>query len=471
MSERGPGIPPEEDFLNNEVVVKNVIGVVVIFGLTGGLLAQEPGKRFENFSRPNDREFLTAAPRIGDTFPDLTVYTSDGQEFRTTNFRGSYTLVTLGCLTCPPFLSNVPGLEAVYRDYQPKGVKFFFVYRAVAHPELRGNYLQTFTLDERLAHARQAGRQLGSSIPFLVDPMDNRLKRALGSRANCEYLIDPEGKVVRKRMWSNPNEVRRDLEKLVGKVDAVTSPEDLKLKVEGEPIAETAPRGFVERLSRAGMWPLVIDPQIEKSVEPFFAKLRVEADIPLLDTGKGKLYLGFHLDPLYKMHWNKLSKPLRFEITLPDGVLFSVTSGQARVIDAESDCDPREFMIDVSEWPKNKAVILTVDYAACSELDCHIVRQEYVLTRERDPNGGRAGPAGFRGVLTPQAMVKLLLVGDKDDDGRLTRQEITSVLRRSFAQYDNNRDGVLDKNEIAALAEEQTKFLPSARLGPLVEEK
>ena len=43
----------------------------------------------------------------------------------------------------------------MYRDYGPKGVKFFFVYKTLAHPELAGNYVQPFTLEERLAHARQ----------------------------------------------------------------------------------------------------------------------------------------------------------------------------------------------------------------------------------------------------------------------------------------------------------------------------
>ena len=59
----------------------------------------------------------------------------------------------------------------MYRDYGPKGVKFIYIYKSLAHPEMRGNYVQPFTLDERLAHARQAGKQLGSTIPWLVDPM------------------------------------------------------------------------------------------------------------------------------------------------------------------------------------------------------------------------------------------------------------------------------------------------------------
>ena len=427
-------------------------------------LSEERNKRSEGYNKASGKDFVNAKPDLGKPFPELTVHTPDGQEFETASLRGHYTLVVLGCLTCPPFLGNVAGLEAVYRDYKPKGVRMYFVYRNVAHPELRGNYLQTFTLDERLAHSRQAIKQLRATIPWLVDPMDNRLKNALGNRANSEFLIDPQGKIVRKRMWSDPVEVRKDLEELVGKVDRITNPEDLNLEVKPT-ISETAPRGVTERLSRAGMWPLVMEPQFEKGGEPFYAKLRAEADLSLLDNGKGKLYLGFHLDPLYSVHWNKLNKPLRFEIKLPDGASFSATAGEALAVDADADCDPREFLIDVEKWSANQSVEVTVSYAACTKTECHLVRQVYVVTRERDRDGGRAGPAGFRGVLTAEAMIKILLEGDQNGDGQLTRLEINSVQRGSFVEHDTNGDGVLDQSEIQSLAKEAVQFLPDTKRG------
>ena len=98
-------------------------------------------------------------------------------------------------------------------------------------------------MDERLAHAKQAVKQLGTTIPWLVDLMDNRLKHALGDRPNSEFLIDPKGKIVRKRAWSHPGQVRKDLEDLVGKVDRVTREEDVKLNVQ-LPVKPAAERGF-----------------------------------------------------------------------------------------------------------------------------------------------------------------------------------------------------------------------------------
>src|SRR5262245_39211563 len=152
-------------------------------------------------------------------------------------------------------MAKFSGLEAVYRDYGPRGVKFYFVYKALAHPE-RDGYLQPITLEERLMHARQGEKRLGASIPFLVDAIDNCLKHALGDRNNSEFIVDPKGIIVRKRSWSSPEAVRKDLEALVGKVEKITLASDLNIKKEPPP-REAAPRGVVTRLSRTGMTPVL----------------------------------------------------------------------------------------------------------------------------------------------------------------------------------------------------------------------
>ncbi len=46
-----------------------------------------------------DPEWVKKSPTIGDAFPDLTVYTADGKEFKTTQLRGKYTVLAFGCLT------------------------------------------------------------------------------------------------------------------------------------------------------------------------------------------------------------------------------------------------------------------------------------------------------------------------------------------------------------------------------------
>jgi len=338
----------------------------------------------------------------------------------------------------------------VYRDYGPKGVKFFFIYKTLAHPELAGNYVQPFTLEERLAQARQAEKQLGATIPWLVDDMDNRLKHALGDRPNSELIIDPEGRIVRKRAWSFPAEVRKDLEKLVGPVERITNESDVVLKLQ-PPVKTPAARGVVPRVPRPAMQAIVMEPQIDPKGPPFYAKLRAEADAGLLMTGKGKLYLGFHLDPFHQAHWNNLTPPLRFKLEVPEEVKLDKMSGEAPKVQETSDADPREFLLAVESWPEDKPIRLTVTYSACVEdKSCHAVQQSYVLRRQRDRDGGGARGEGA-GYWDAEGLARQ--IGTAGAEGKLSKDKVMGLVRPHFEKLDTNKDGFLDAEELKALAE------------------
>jgi hypothetical protein len=329
----------------------------------------------------------------------------------------------------------------------------FFIYKSLAHPELAGNYVQPFTLDERLAHARQAEKQLGATIPWLVDAMDNRLKHALGDRANSEYIIDPQGIIVHKRAWSHPAQVRKDLEKLVGPVEKVTREEDVKLKLE-LPIKSAAARGLVPRLKRPEqMQAIVIEPRIDPKGSPFFAKLRAEADSDLLSAGAGKLYLGFHLDPLHGAHWNNLTRPLSFNLDVPEGVKVNKLAAEAAPVNAVSDADPREFLLDVETWPEGKPIRLTVVYFAClGEETCHTVKQEYEVHLRRDRDAGKARGEGA-GHWDQKGFARQNLARDKNGDGKLNKREVQGLILPHFDSFDLDKDGLLDSDELRPVSD------------------
>lgn len=397
--------------------------------------------------KEREEEFLTEKPLIGDPLPDVTVYSADGTPFHTADLRGQYTILTFGCLTCPPSMWNIAGLEAVQRDYGPKGVKFFFIYKSLAHPELAGNYVQPFTIEERLAHAKRAEKQLGTTIPWIVDSIDNRLKRALGDRPNSQFLVNPDGVVVRKRAWSNPQLVRADLDELVGSVDRITKVEDLKLKFQ-LPSTPAAPRGVVPRLKRSQMLPLVLEPHIDPDGPPFFAKLRAEASPALLRDGSGYLYIGFHLDPFHNAHWNNLTEPLSFRIEAADGVEIDQREMAADKVSVVSDADPREFLLNVKSWPVNEAMKLIVTYYACvGDESCHTVKQEYILHRARDIDGGGARGEGA-GYWESEEFTERMLASDQNKNGCLSRSEAPGIILPHFEKIDRNQDGKLDPKEL-----------------------
>lgn len=426
--------------------VRLIVSMVAVFALVPELIAQQR-------MQEREVEFLTQKPLIGEPLPDVSVLNADGTPFRTADLKGHYTVLTFGCMTCPPSMWNIAGLEAVHRDYAPLGVRFYFIYKSLAHPELAGAYVQPFTTEERLMHASQARKQFGTQIPWIVDPIDNRLKHALGDRPNSQFLISPDGIVVRKRAWSNPQLVRKDLQELVGPTDRITREEDLNLNIQA-PLPGGAARGVVPRLKRPQMMPVRIEPKIEDDGgQPFYAKLRAEADPALLKDGSGLLYLGFHLDPFHNAHWNNLTEPLTFIIEAAESVEFEKREFAAKKVDVASDSDPREFLIKVPSWPEDQPVRLIVTYYACTDDDvCHVIRQEYTLHLKRDTDGGGARGEGA-GYWKPEEFTRQLMVGDKDKDGRLKKSELVGLVAPHFEKLDIDQDGFLTAEELMPVAQ------------------
>jgi hypothetical protein len=100
-------------------------------------------------------------------------------------------------------------------------------------------------------------------------------------------------------------------------------------------------------------------------------------------------------------------------------------------------------------------VRVTVIYAACTDEECHRLRQEYVLHRRRDADGGNALVAGFR-AFKPQEMLDWLMAKDANGDGKLARDELNSLLKPRVPEFDKDGDGLLDEAELRPLVEQST---------------
>lgn len=306
--------------------------------------------------------------------------------------------------------------------------------------------------------------------------MDNDLKHALGDRPNSEFIIDPDGKLVRMRDWSSPATLRSDLEELVGKVENPTRVSDLNLKIETTP--KPAASGVVKRVSLPGQGqPLLVEPKESKT--PYYVKLRAEADGDLLRSGNGKLYLGFHLDPIYHVHWNNLAKPLSFTIADAKGIKVTPATGTGPKVEQESDIDPREFIVDVDSEESADSFELTVKYFACNDEQgfCIPVTQTYVVNLKQDRDGGQARRSGSRGGRPGGSRqsgsgrpgerssqggrsqggfnVERLMSFDSNKDGKVSRDEMPEPLRRMLDRADSNGDDAIDEKEARAI---QSRF-------------
>ena len=127
--------------------------------------------------------------------------------------------------------------------------------------------------------------------------MANELKHALGNCRNSEYLLDPGGRGLWARAWSGPDQLRRDLAELVGPGEKPTDVSDLNMEIKPAPVH--APTGVVARIEKPGTYRALISrPPLAKTDQPFYTRLRAEADRELFQSGEGKLYLAFLLGPL-----------------------------------------------------------------------------------------------------------------------------------------------------------------------------
>ena len=304
-------------------------------------------------------------------------------------------------------------METVERDYSSKGVDFYYIYKPLAHPEFN-NYVSPVSIEERLMHVDEAKRRLGSSITWLADTMDNVFHEAMGRTPNSELVIDPEGVIVARRAWSNPSELRSDLEGFIGPVENPTTIADLDLPTQPPP--PTVAKGIVPRIDKpAGMQPVEIKAMVESTEVPFYVKIRADGDAGILANGTGTMYLGFHLDPLYQVHWNNEAGPVEFQLKAPEGVTLTPARGVGPDVEEAADADPREFLIDVTAENIDQPLDLDVFYFACDDAltFCIPVNQSYQITLARDEShdwaiqtgsdnqpilgGGPGGRGGGRG--------------------------------------------------------------------------
>ncbi|MEM9016244.1 MAG: hypothetical protein AAGC68_04470 [Verrucomicrobiota bacterium] len=346
-------------------------------------------------------------------------------------------------------------------------MNFFYVYKALAHPEKDG-WIQPLVIEERLAHIARARSQLGTRIPWLADNMSNDLKHAFGDRNNSEFVISPEGEILVARSWSNPEELRSDLEKWVGKPETRTRISELGRPVRpvvsaGKAIA----RGVVERVPRPdGSEPLTVT-SVHEEGTPLYLKLRAEAPLAVSRGGDGAIHLAFYMDPIHEVHWNNLAAPMTYSIAAEDGLTVTPVEGEAvNVTAAEADLDPREFLLSLKRngSDENDSFLVTVDYFACDDADrwCKAASQDFKVTLAINRDAGRvqkrggatvsrkgkgSAPGEGKGRLEAGEVFERM---DNDGDDTITKAEARGPLSRLFDEIDSNGDGSLSRIEIRA---------------------
>ncbi|MBI4377336.1 MAG: hypothetical protein HY549_12925 [Elusimicrobia bacterium] len=153
-------------------------------------------------------------PAPGQPFPNFDLELVDGGRIRKEDLLGRKPfLITLGSATCPMTAAADLSLKPLYEEFGGR-VEFLTLYVREAHPGDRIPQPETF--EEKLRHARAFKRRDRLPWAVAIDDIDGTLHQRLGSHPNAAYMVDIEGNVAYRVLWSNdPKAIRRGLEAIV----------------------------------------------------------------------------------------------------------------------------------------------------------------------------------------------------------------------------------------------------------------
>ena len=110
-------------------------------------------------------------------------------------------------------MGEVSPVNELYRRYRDLGFEFFTIYVREPHPG--EHYGPHRSFEQKLEFARHCREQDGIQNPILVDNLEGTVHRLFGSMPNMIYIVDKNGKVAYKAMWTDHEEIASVLANLV----------------------------------------------------------------------------------------------------------------------------------------------------------------------------------------------------------------------------------------------------------------
>ena len=110
-------------------------------------------------------------------------------------------------------MGEVSPLNELYRRYRDQGFEFFTIYVREPHPG--ENYGPHRDFEQKLKFARDCREQDTIETKLLVDDLQGTVHRCYGSMPNMIYIIDKNGKIAYKAMWTDHDEITSVLTNLV----------------------------------------------------------------------------------------------------------------------------------------------------------------------------------------------------------------------------------------------------------------
>lgn len=158
--------------------------------------------RYDNFRLSHllaDMRFNPDTPEAGDRLPHLDLQTLDGDRITFEDLDRPH-LFVFGSNTCPMTASAGDVIEDLHLEFGEK-IRFVLVQVREAHP---GEHIpQPSSFEEKEAHARKLRDALGVRFTVAVDDLDGSFHSSLDPKPNAAYLVDTQGTITFRSMWSS----------------------------------------------------------------------------------------------------------------------------------------------------------------------------------------------------------------------------------------------------------------------------
>lgn len=160
--------------------------------------------RYEQFTTGHmlaDLRFSARAPQPGDPFPRFTLPTTHGTHLRAEDLLGRQPFfLTLGSLTCPMTAAAGPSLIELFEEFGEE-VTFITLYTREAHP---GEVIpQPHDITDKIEHARRLAERDRYAWHVAVDDVSGSLHQYLDLKPNAGYVVDAEGRIAFRTLWSS----------------------------------------------------------------------------------------------------------------------------------------------------------------------------------------------------------------------------------------------------------------------------
>lgn len=146
-------------------------------------------------------------PKAGENFIDIELHTLTGESTSIGNYLDKPLVIETGSLTCPMYLTCIPQMEKIRQEFSD--INFLLVYVREAHP---GEKMKKHSsLSEKTNAAHKIQGTYNDNRTILVDSIGGDFHKHYGLLPNLVYVIYPQGKVIFRGDWNNPEKLKEVL--------------------------------------------------------------------------------------------------------------------------------------------------------------------------------------------------------------------------------------------------------------------